>query len=167
MGDRSSVVRGVIARAVVGALTGAVLASPVGAAGTVTKKKARNIATKVFNENIASATVANANALDGRDSSAFLTTEQVLWARVAANGDLLDGAGATDANHLGGQGAYDVIFDRDVSECGYAATASSTNIAHEIAAEPRTGNANAVFVTTSFDEETADNSPFYLIVTCI
>lgn len=49
--ERTSVVlRGTIALAVVGALAGAMIASPVGAAGTLTKAKVKRIATKVFNK---------------------------------------------------------------------------------------------------------------------
>jgi hypothetical protein len=56
MKNRKTLIRGVITLAAVAAVAGALIAGPVGAAAKpVTKAKAKNIATKVFNKNIGGA----------------------------------------------------------------------------------------------------------------
>lgn len=165
MSNRTSLVRGVVALAVLGALTGAMIVSPVGAAGDLTKKQVKKIATKVFNAKIGAASVANADNLDGQDSSAFLRKSQVAWAVVNAAGTLIRGAGANSAGNLG-TGNYEVIFAQDVSQCAYQATVSDSTVGAEIGAEPRTGNLNGVFVTTWSSAGAPADKPFHLVVIC-
>lgn len=87
----------------------------------------------------------------------------MLGARVAAAGTLTTGAGATGASHLSA-GTYEVDFDRDVSACFYSA-AGFTNLI-PIDVEPRSGNANGVFIVFQNVSGTMTDSQFYLTVFC-
>lgn len=63
----------------------------------------------------------NADKLDGLDSSGFLSSSSVMWARVAADGTLGAHRGVTLVKHVPGA-SYRVSFARDVSSCAYSAT---------------------------------------------
>lgn len=61
-------------------------------------------------------------------------------------------------------GQYEVVFDRDVRYCFYSATTYSASAM--INAQPRSGNANGVFVRTQTPSAVAEDNPFYLTVIC-
>jgi Collagen triple helix repeat (20 copies) len=69
-----------------------------------------------------------------------------LWAVVGNAGTLVRGSGVTESKSLGTPGLYEVDFDRDVSQCGYAGTMGLTH--GEIEVESRGGNPNGIFVET-------------------
>ena len=165
MNKHGSLVRGVVALVVLGALAAFLIVSPVGAAGVVTKKQVKKIATKVFNSKIGGASVANSDQLDGQDSTAFLQSSKVMWATVNAAGTLVGDVGATSAGKLG-TGNYEVIFGTNVSQCAYQATVSDSTVGAEIGAQPRTGNANGVFITSWSSAGAPADKPFHLLVVC-
>jgi len=109
---------------------------------------------------------ADSDKLDGLDGSAFLQNTQLGWAIVLANGTLVRGVNTTSAANLGSPGNYEVVFNRDVSQCMYQATISDSALGAEIGAQPRTGNANAVFVTTWLSNGNPADKPFHLFVIC-
>lgn len=177
MSKRASLVRGVVALAVLGALAGAMIVSPVGAAAPLTKAKVRKIAkkeaTKVFNSKIGGATVANAanaDKLDNLDSGAFQQTDDLLFAVVtdagSATASLVRGRGAT------GVGAFfvtDVSFSRAVNNCAWTATAeedsdNATNAVAELAIDN-----NTIRVTLTDDAGNivlGAGETFHLVVVC-
>jgi hypothetical protein len=61
-------------------------------------------------------------------------------------------------------GQYEVIFDRDVSQCTYDVLPNALN--RFVLAQPRSGNANGVFVQTSNASQSLADAAFYLTVTC-
>ncbi|MGH2691483.1 MAG: hypothetical protein ACRDHM_03170 [Actinomycetota bacterium] len=124
-------IRGVATLALLGALTAAVLVSPVGAAGTLTKSKVKSIANKVFDQRSGdledkcpSGTTAFGGACMETTSRAAqdwfgssntcgnagrrLPTPSELWAWQAAGNDL-NGDGAAPAN--AGEGTSQLDFD--------------------------------------------------------
>jgi hypothetical protein len=94
-----------------------------------------------------------------------------LWAVVNADGTLARSRGGTSAASLGVDGQYEVVFNRDVSACAYAATlgdaTASTGAEGVVTVAPRDGDVNAVFVQT-FDVLTSVEAdlPFHLAVFC-
>jgi hypothetical protein len=168
-----------VAVAVVGSFVGSVLIGPATAhlnrpltfehlkKHFYTKKAANNRFISVGEK------ASDSDTLDGKDStqflqdaSAFVQTTQLSWAIVAANGTLVRGVRATSSTRLA-PGNYEVVFNRNVSECVYQATISDSTSGSEIGAQPRTGNANAVFVTTwTSAGNNAEDNPFHLLVIC-
>lgn len=65
------------------------------------------------------------------------------WVEVASDGSYVRGSRVVSLSHLG-TGSYQVDFDRDVSGCGYVATSYFYGYTMEV--EPRSGDANAVYV---------------------
>lgn len=108
---------------------------------------------------------ADSDKLDSLDSLAFLQNTQLGWAIVAANGTFVRGVNATSSSRLG-TGNYEVVFGRNVSQCAYQATINQSTVGAEIAAEPRTGNVNAVFVTTWTSAGAPSDKPFHLFAVC-
>jgi len=104
-------------------------------------------------------------------SGAAKTSLGQLWAVVNANGTLARGRGATSVASLGVDGQYEVVFNRNVSSCAYAATlgdaTASTGAVGVVTVAPREAKANAVFVQT-FDVLTGTEAdlPFHLAVFC-
>jgi hypothetical protein len=93
----------------------------------------------------------------------------LLSAAVNSNGTLARGSGVTSTASLGG-GSYQVIFDRNVTQCVYVATIGDPS---NSAAGPgqtdvaqRAGNVNGVFLRTSNSAGTFTNLSFYLLVFC-
>ncbi|MCU1452653.1 MAG: hypothetical protein JWN46_799 [Acidimicrobiales bacterium] len=62
------------------------------------------------------------------------------------------------------EGAFQVIFDRDVTECTYVATLQSGGYMAQ--AEPLTSDPNGVFVSTYNASGTITSAAFYLEVVC-
>jgi hypothetical protein len=111
----------------------------------------------------------NADKVDDLSSEQIVTAAKPLWAVVTDTGTLTRQNGATGANRLGG-GDYEVVFDRDVTKCAFAATLGQADAtdppAGEIGASLRAGNANAVRVVTRASDGTQADRPFHLTVTC-
>ena len=115
----------------------------------------------------------NANALGGAPATAYQS--RILWAKVAPDGTLSAGNGATSSGILK-TGQYEVTFNRSVSACAFEATIGSSLVSNsffndngqgQIYTEPRSGNPNAVFVAI-FDKygTTFANNAFHLAVIC-
>ncbi|MBO1767227.1 hypothetical protein [Allobranchiibius sp. GilTou38] len=68
----------------------------------------------------------------------------------------------TATQHLA-TGQYEIDFDRNVSGCDYAVT--PFYVGYTVGAQPRSGNADGVFVYAESGTSFAD-VPFYLTVTC-
>jgi hypothetical protein len=91
-----------------------------------------------------------------------------LWAVVTTAGVLNRNFHATSAASLG-FGSYEVIFDRNVTNCAYVATIGDEGFGTtpgEISAARRFGNANGVFVQTFNSAGTGSNRAFHLAVHC-
>lgn len=85
-----------------------------------------------------------------------------LTAKVDFDGNLLEGSRVVSVTKVGST-SYDVVFNRDVSNCTYQA---SSTFAAEFA-QPLTGNAsNKVSVFTYGDNAAAEGAGFFLTVTC-
>jgi hypothetical protein len=90
-----------------------------------------------------------------------------LWAVIGVEGEVLSASPAlVSAKKLTpGNGQYEVVFNRDVSRCAYVAS-SHAGTGVDVAAEPREGNANAVFVSPTVDEAQALDNAFSVGVFC-
>jgi len=86
-----------------------------------------------------------------------------LWAVVNAAGATSHGANVVSSANLF-TGGYEVIFNRDVSACSYQATQST--IPGETIVQPRSSNANGVFVGTYSSAGAAQDRSFHLAVFC-
>jgi hypothetical protein len=119
----------------------------------------------------------DADSLGGSPASAY--QQKILWARVAPDGTLTAGSGATSSGLLA-TGDYEVVFDRPVTGCAYEATIGSSLVSNNnfddagaglIYTEPRKNNANGVFVATlavstkPVSVNATDNA-FHLTVIC-
>jgi hypothetical protein len=115
--------------------------------------------------------VANGSIASADLSAAAQGSLGQVWAVVNADGTLARGRSATSAASLGVDGQYEVVFNRSVSSCAYAATlgdaTASTGAEGVVTVAPRDGNVNAVFVQT-FDVLTGVEAdvPFHLAVFC-
>ena len=107
----------------------------------------------------------NADRLDGRDAADIGAS----WAVVSATGALSRDDGATSASNTGA-GQYDVVFDRAVTGCAYAATIGDAGAGAPpsgiTGVSQLAGNANGVRVVTRDDAGTPRNLPFHLTVNC-
>ncbi len=92
-----------------------------------------------------------------------------LWAVVNSSGSIARSNGTTSAGRTG-TGNYEVIFNRDVSGCGYVASLGNPSAggiaAGQIGVSPRSGNANGVAVSTRDTAGAAADRSFYLLVFC-
>jgi len=113
----------------------------------------------------------NADKLDGKDSTAFGPASRVpMWVVANADGTIArKSPGVVSVSKLSLAGWYRVTFNRDVSQCAFAATA----YAHQGSAFATAGNeigtdGNTVRVETyaPFDGGIPVNRAFHLIVTC-
>jgi hypothetical protein len=86
-----------------------------------------------------------------------------LWASVNSNGTLAYGSGVTKTVNLT-SGDYEVDFNRDISECGYATTPFSSGITTYV--QPRDGNVDGVYVVTQNGSFNPVNAMFYVAVFC-
>jgi hypothetical protein len=91
-----------------------------------------------------------------------------LTAIIAGNGTIVRQQNVTSATRLG-LGAYEVIFNQNVSQCTYVATPGSggTGTPHgHVSVEPRSLNANGVFLATATPAGADADLGFHLIVVC-
>lgn len=140
----------------------AITAASLAVSGTA---YAATVASDGLDEEPAASVPADAN----RSDLVAAKTKADRFAVVEWNGTLVHGKNITSVARVGsGSGAYEVIFDRDISQCAYAATIDQSIVANagEIAAKPRSGNPNGVFISTN-DSAGADfDRRFHLTVTC-
>lgn len=85
-----------------------------------------------------------------------------MYAEVSSTGTLVRGSRVTATSLISGS-SYQVTFDRDVTNCAYAASSYFGN--YTLTVEPRSLVANAVYVETLFNDA-ASTDQFYLTVTC-
>lgn len=112
--------------------------------------------------------VAGANGSPGTNGGQGAPGEPAtqLWANIEYDGSILDQSGSTTSNKLTseGSGAYEVLFDRDVSHCNYQATVA--NQPGMVLVSPRAGNANGVYVATRNAAAAVTDIAFHLAVFC-
>jgi type II secretory pathway pseudopilin PulG len=106
-------------------------------------------------------------------SRAARSTTATLTAVVNVDGSLARGRGAVSSSQLGVDGQYEVVFNRDVSNCAYVASGGEATTfppddAVVFTVAPRDGNANAVFVQEWDGVLGYDfySSGFHLVVVC-
>ena len=88
-----------------------------------------------------------------------------LWAVLNGDGSLARGSGVAATSKLGAPaGSYEVLFNRDVTNCSYQATQSV--IQGETLVQPRTGKADGVFVGTFSSAGASADRGFHLAVFC-
>jgi len=93
-----------------------------------------------------------------------------LWAVVGETGTLARGSHVVSTSQIGGfAGSYQVIFDRDVSNCAFVAGLGGTTAetpAGEVSTARRSTDVNGVFVETSNSAGTVSDRAFHLAVFC-
>jgi hypothetical protein len=91
--------------------------------------------------------------------------QKTLWAVVDSNGSLAFTRGATSARKLQGNGAYEVTFNRDVSECAKVAQISYF---YEFGSASVTAGSTSVTVFTydTSGSRVAADKGFHLMVMC-
>ncbi len=101
------------------------------------------------------------------------TSASTGWAVVNLDGSLARGRDAVSSVQLGVDGQYEVVFNRDVSQCAYVASGGEADAvgaddAVVFTVAPRAGNPSAVFVQEWDGVLARDSysSGFHLIVTC-
>jgi hypothetical protein len=103
------------------------------------------------------ATGLNADKVDGKEAADFANAADFLSARVAGNGALGGGRGATAAGLDPAPDTYRVTFNRDVSQCTFTATPQGATSGQTLAVQ---GGANPNNLRVDADSPTA----FQLIV---
>jgi hypothetical protein len=92
-----------------------------------------------------------------------------LWASVDSNGTLIRGQGVTSAEQIGSN-AYQVVFDRNVTGCGYVATVGDSGGAISAAAiaeaHQRLNVVKGVEVDIYSSTGGGTIRPFYVAVFC-
>ena len=86
-----------------------------------------------------------------------------MWAEIGSTATVVRGSRVVSTTKIG-TGTYQVDFDRNVSNCSYAATSYFFGITIQV--QPRSGDANGVFVLVSNTAGTVIDTQFYLTVTC-
>jgi hypothetical protein len=111
----------------------------------------------------------NADKLDGKDSTAFGPASRVpMWVVANADGTIArKSPGVVSVSKLSLASWYRVTFNRDVSQCAFAATAHQgsafATAGNEIGTD---GNTVRVETHAPFDGGIPVNRAFHLIVTC-
>jgi hypothetical protein len=91
-----------------------------------------------------------------------------MWATVNEDGTLADGSRVVSQAKVG-TGTYEVIFDRNLTECAYTATSRVATVSdgdNMVSVDARLGNANGVFVWVETDGGATEDAPFYVAVHC-
>jgi hypothetical protein len=111
----------------------------------------------------------NADKVDDLSSEQIVAAAKPLWAVVTSTGSVSRNNGVKSATQLA-TGDFEVVFNRDVTTCAYAATLGSPDAADPVAGEvgvaQRAGNAAAVRVVTRDSGGTIADRAFHLTVTC-
>lgn len=114
-------------------------------------------------------TAADANTLDGLDSSAFARKNDIMWAFVSSAGALIRSSGGVTSSQVG-TGRYIVSFPRDITTCSYTATsAAPDNIGvnpQETGVNENSGTTDTVAVRTEDSAGTDVDDEFMLQVLC-
>jgi hypothetical protein len=103
----------------------------------------------------------NEATLDTVPRSASLATHALVN---GTNGAFVRGRGVRSTRKTG-TGSYEVLFEREVGNCTYAATLDG-NAAGQVSAQAATGNANGVNVSTFDPTGAAADRSFHLAVNC-
>jgi hypothetical protein len=126
-------------------------------------RKAKQIAKSAKNSADAAQTTANV-------AQAAAEAATPLWAVVEANGNLERGKSATASTKLGGNGLYEVTFNRNLSQCSWVGQIGTGNTTPTIYGEMsiflQSGNPNALFVQTAGSNGALSDRPFHLMVHC-
>jgi hypothetical protein len=89
---------------------------------------------------------------------------------VSSNGTLDRGKGVVSSARFGGAGAYEVIFDRDVTECSWVASIGTGDTTETprgfLRTALRNGNTSGVFVGTYTTANVANDRAFHLRLSC-
>jgi hypothetical protein len=118
------------------------------------------------------------NSIDSGEIVDFALTNQdigVLFAQVNADGTLANSSGGTTpgtgvTTAKLGTGTYQVDFGRAISSCAYVATQGEAGVGGAggaiVGVTDRSGNANALFLTTRTDANALADRAFQLVVVC-
>jgi hypothetical protein len=166
-----------VALLLAGILAGTVLIQPAVAhfrprIGHIIKHVFSRADPRYYNEGQTVDNARNADRLDGLDSTAFVGSDEVLWAVVNANATLARGQGVTSsARGSLPAGQYDVTFDRNVRNCAYVATPGQpgTDVLFDptvISVSSDPDNVNGVRVETKNLGGGLTDEPFHLGVVC-
>ena len=92
-----------------------------------------------------------------------------LWAVINSDGTIARSSGVVSAAGTGGAGQYQVIFNRNVTNCAYVGSlgdaATSVSLGF-FSAVRRFNNVNGIFVETANTAGTLVNLPFHVAVFC-
>ena len=112
------------------------------------------------------------NSVDGDEVLDFGLTNQdigVLFAQISSGGGVSSSSGSVTSLKLG-TGQYEVDFARNISSCAFVATQGEAGFGAAggaiLGVTDRSGNPEAVFVTTTDDAGTLFDTAFQLIVVC-
>jgi hypothetical protein len=92
-----------------------------------------------------------------------------VWAVVASNGTLNRGSHVTSVTKLGGTGVYEVIFDRNVTNCAYVGAISDIGGGTAFgffSASKRVTSVNGLFIETTNTAGALTDQPFHVAVFC-
>ena len=96
-------------------------------------------------------------------------TAVAMFASINSNGTIARSYFTTSAQTLG-TGIYEVLFNRDITSCGFQATignpGAGTAASGQISIQQRAGAATGVFVQTTDPAGAIANRPFYVTVNC-
>ena len=113
-------------------------------------------------ERLVASKLAQVNSSKVSDGSAF-------HAVVGANGTAARSRGMSSAARTG-EGAYQVVFGRDVRSCAYTATIGDIGAAApgtgQVATSALASNVNGVRVLTRNSDGTPSDRPFHLVLSC-
>jgi hypothetical protein len=87
-----------------------------------------------------------------------------LWAVVNLSGTTGNKSGVTGSTKLAGTGQYEIVFNRNVTNCSYQVTMTQTQ--GEAYAQPRSDVPNGVFVATFSSSGSQADRAFQLAVFC-
>jgi hypothetical protein len=126
---------------------------------------------EIQTDGVAASEVA-ANSIDSDEIADFTLSNadvNVFYAQVNANGTIASSSGGVSGIHVGA-GTYEVDFGRTISSCAYTATQGEAGVGGAggaiMGVTDRSGNAEAVFVTTRTDANVLADRAFQLVVVC-
>jgi hypothetical protein len=92
-----------------------------------------------------------------------------LWAVVNQSGSLARAVGTTSAGRVG-EGAYEVFFNQDVTNCVFSGSIGDpgtiTSVSGTVSVGRRSGNANGIRVDTRTTSGDQADRPFHVVVVC-
>lgn len=88
-----------------------------------------------------------------------------MGANIASDGSIIDSNRTASAARLFA-GEYEVVFDRDITDCVYTASPANSGTGFTAVVDPRSGKANAVYVAIMNQAGAEVDSEFFVDVTC-